>query len=161
MYFYGRVLHSYLGCDYSEGCVLGRLFHLPVSTIKKLNEIIAHFIWSDMWQKHKYHLTKLEHISMAKRLGGWGILNLKRLGHALLLESLWHGIFGVGIWSQIINHKYLKDIDFKFWMRRGCIGCNSGSTVWCIVTKISHPFLSLLSWRLGTGHHITIGWDNI
>lgn len=76
------------------GVQWAHLFRLPISIIKKLNGIITHFIWSGMRQRQKFHLTKHEHISMPKQLGGWGIIHLKLFGHALLLKSLWCGIFG-------------------------------------------------------------------
>jgi len=75
-----------------------------------------------MENKNKYQLTKLDHISMLKHLGGWDILNLRRFGYALLLKSLWRGIFGEGTSGIIIKHKFLKDIDFLAWLHRGCIG---------------------------------------
>lgn len=52
-------------------------------------------------------------------------------------------------------------MDFKVWLRRGCIGCNSCLAVWHSFMKINHLFIYMLTLRLGTGHHIHIGRDSI
>jgi len=100
----------------------------------------------------KLHLVKLDHISFPKRLGGWGILNLWRFGWALLQKSLWSGLFGDGIWGNIIRHEYLKDHEFPIWMHKERIGIASGLAIWLSFKKINKCFLQNLCWRLGFGY---------
>lgn len=145
MPFHGRSFHFNTSCDHADGSVLSTLIPSAYHHHQKIKWIIANFIWSGMKNKNKYHLTKLDHISMPKRLGGWGILNLRRFDYALLLKSLWKGIFGEGTWGMIIKHKYLKDIDFLVFLRRRCIGCKIGSSIWLSFTKVRHYFLSLVT----------------
>lgn len=133
------------------GVYQAHLFHFPITIIKKLNGMIANFIWSSMKNNNKHQLSKLDHISMLKPLGGLGILNLRRFGYALLLKSLWIGIVREGTQGMIIKHKYLKDIDFLVWLHRVCIGCKTGFVIWLSFTKFYHYFLSLLTWKMGTG----------
>lgn len=77
-----------------------------------MNKIIANFIWGGQGKKRKYHLSKLSVILLPKNLGGWGLLDLRSFGKALLCKSLWRGIFGEGPWSDTIKKEYMgsKDI---------------------------------------------------
>lgn len=117
------------------------LYHLPLTIIKSLYRIMEKFIWSCMINKNKFHLIKLYHITLPKHMGGWGILNLRRFGWALLLKSMWRRIFGNGIWGMTIRHKYQKNHDFSLWMRRGCIRTTSSLAIWLSVTKTRKCFL--------------------
>ena len=48
------------------------LYFLPFFIIKRIKSIMAQFIWSGSRDKHKYHLIKLEKITIPKEVGGWG-----------------------------------------------------------------------------------------
>lgn len=137
------------------------LYQLPSTIIKKIDGITTNFILSGMRQRKKYHLSKLHFITLPKKMGGWGILDLRRFGHALLLKFIWCGIFGTGIWSQFINQKYMKNIGFKVWLRLGHIEQSSDSTIWHSFSKIGKTFLEMLAWKLGIRHHIIIGRNHI
>eukprot|EP00253_Pinus_taeda_P026229 PITA_26229 len=50
----------------------------------------------------------MEDISRPRIEGGWGLLNLRFFGKALICKTLHRGIFGNGLWSRLINRKYLK-----------------------------------------------------
>lgn len=43
------------------------LFYIPSATIKKLNCLMATFIWGGCKDKRKFHLAKLENISLPKK----------------------------------------------------------------------------------------------
>ena len=60
------------------------IYFLPASTIQKMNRITSNFIWGNKAAKGKYHLTSLEQISKPKSSGGWGLLDLRTFGKALL-----------------------------------------------------------------------------
>jgi len=64
------------------------LFFLPASIIHKLNKITANFIWGGKSERSKFHLSKLENISLPKHLGGWGLMDLRSFGKALLCKML-------------------------------------------------------------------------
>jgi len=78
-----------------------------------MNKIIANFIWGGKSDQRKYHLSKMERISMPKISGEWGLLDLRAFGKALLCKSLWRGIFGEGRWSITIKKKYMKGKDME------------------------------------------------
>ncbi len=122
------------------------LFYLPTSTINRINRITAYFIWGGSTKKQKMHLAKLDHISIPKRQGGWGIMNLRIFGRALLCRSLWRGIYAPSPWGKIIRIRYLKGKPVEFWYRRGIIGPRSGSPIWNSMRKIEPFFLSRLIW---------------
>lgn len=79
------------------------LYCIRASIIKHINYDIARYIWVRYETKHKYHLVKLDKITRNKAMEGWGILNIKIFGWALLTKSLWQGLLGTGIWSLIIK----------------------------------------------------------
>eukprot|EP00253_Pinus_taeda_P026277 PITA_26277 len=78
------------------------LYYLPNSIIKRINHITASFIWGGSSTQHKIHLAQMKHISIPKQQGGWGILDLRQFGCALICRSLWRGVFGCSPWSNII-----------------------------------------------------------
>jgi len=105
------------------------LFYIPASIIHMMSRIMANFIWGGESEKRKYHLSKLSDISLPKKSGGWGLLDLSTFGKALICKSLWRGIFGDGAWSMIIKKKYMANKDIIFWFRRGKIGASYGSAI--------------------------------
>lgn len=58
---------------------------------------MGQFILLRSGDKHKYHLIKLEKITIPKEVGGWGLLDIKIFGFALLLKALWRGLFNYDI----------------------------------------------------------------
>eukprot|EP00253_Pinus_taeda_P024795 PITA_24795 len=107
----------------------------------------------------KYHLSKLSNISLPKSMGGWGLLDMRTFGKALLCKSLWGAIHGEGSWSSIIQKKYLGRKDLTFWFREGRIGAPYGSPIWLSFHKIENFFLKNLIWRFQFGNNILIGKD--
>lgn len=87
------------------------IFFIPASIIHLMKKLTANFIWGGNPKKMKYHLSKLSDISLPRKLGGWGILDLMTFGKALLCKSLWRGIFEEGLWSSTIKKKYMANKD--------------------------------------------------
>jgi len=115
------------------------IFFLPASVINRMNRLAANFLWGGHAYQNKIHLVKMASISKPKRAGGWGLLDMRTFGKALLCKSLYRGIFGDGPWSKIIKAKYLKGKSIEFWYRRRSIGIRSGSMIWQSLRKV-HPF---------------------
>lgn len=92
-------------------------------------------------------------------MGGWGLLNLKIFGRALLCKSLWRAIQGDGLWSRLIKSKYLANKDLDVWYRRGKLGIQYGSPIWCSFRKVEAIFLEQLIWKFHKGNKIIIGKD--
>lgn len=126
--------------------------------MKRLSE---NFLWGGNSSQSKIHLSKLEKISVPKKLGGWGLLDMRSFGRALLCKSLWRGIFGHGLWSLTIRKKYLQDKNLEFWYRRGSIEIRKGSDIWLSLRKVQQYFLENLRWNLFFGSRILIGIDSI
>ena len=137
------------------------IYYIPVAIINKLNRIMAHYLQAGGMTKHKYHLTKLDNITTLKWMGDQGILDLLWFRSILLQKEIWRGIFGEGIWSNIVKHKYLKDLDFSIWFHQDQIGTSMGSTIWHSFKKYHHYFLQNLCWVLGAGHQTLIDHDFI
>lgn len=137
------------------------LYYIPVSIIHLLNKITPNFIWGGNQEKGKYHLSKLFDISLPKKQGEWGILDLRTFGKVLLCKSLWRGIFVDSSWSKTIKKKYMASRDISYWYGKGKIGSPLASTIWMSFCKIEPTFLKNLVWSLQTGKNIFIGLDPI
>lgn len=137
------------------------LFHLPASIIKKMCSIAGNLLWGGKSFQSKINLVKMEIITRPKNIGGWGLLNMKIFGKALLCKSLYRGIFGSGPWSKIIQNRYLKGRSLEFWYRRSSFGIKTGSAIWNSFRKILPFFIQNLRWRLYSGSCIYIGIDPI
>lgn len=127
------------------------LFYLPSCTIQRLNKITANFIWGGSSVHRKYHLAKMNAISIPKQFGGWGLNDLRQFGCALLCRTLWRGIFGNSPWSILIRQKYMKGMNIEFWYRLGAIWPRNRSAIWLSMRKIEPYFMSRLRWRLSIG----------
>ena len=137
------------------------LFHLPASIIKKMCSIAGNFLWGGKSYQSKINLVKMESISRPKNIGGWGLINMKIFGKALLCKSLYRGIFGSGPWSKIIQNRYLKRRSLEYWYQRSSYGIKSGSAIWNSFRKILPFFIQNLRWRFYSGTCIYIGIDPI
>jgi len=126
-----------------------------------LNNLMANFIWGGSKEKRKYHLTSLKNITFPKALGGWGIIDIRNFGRALLCKSLWRGINGDSFWSSIIRKKYMGNKYLIFWYRKGSIGNPHGSAIWQSFWKIESFFLKNLYWNVQNGRDVYIGYDHI
>lgn len=126
-----------------------------------MNKISANFIWGGNKTKGSYHLSALDKISRPKSAGGWGLLDLRTFGKALLCKSLSRGIFGEGPWSNIIKVKYLHNKGLEHWYRLGRIGSKYGSAIWLSFRKLERFFMKHLKWCLQPGSRILIGLDPI
>ena len=105
----GRALHINSGCIIPTHVYWGHLYSLPVFILDRINAVIAHFLWVGISSDWKYHLCKLSLITVPKFLGGWGLLDIRFFSNVLLAESLWRALNGNGIWSKIIECKYIND----------------------------------------------------
>eukprot|EP00253_Pinus_taeda_P021713 PITA_21713 len=137
------------------------LFLLPISITKKMSSLAANFLWGGRSFQSKIHLVKMEDISRPRKDGGWGLLNLKVFGKALIYKTLHRGIFGSSPWSMLINRKYLKGKGIVFWYKRKTLGKKSGSAIWLSFRKLQQFFLDNLRWKIYTGASILIGIDCI
>lgn len=137
------------------------LFHIPASIVKKMCSIAGNFLWGGKSYQSNIKLVKMESISRPKKNGGWGLINMKIFGKALLCKSLYRGIFGSGPWSKIIQNRYLKGRSLEYWFRRSSIGIKKGSAIWISYRKILPFFLENLRWSFFSGSSIYIGIDPI
>eukprot|EP00253_Pinus_taeda_P032611 PITA_32611 len=137
------------------------IYLLPASIIKQMHSLAANFLWGGKSFQSKIHLVKMEDISRLRKESGWGLLNMRTFGNALLCKSLHRGIFGEGPWSKLINRKYLKGRGMEYWYRRNSLGIKRGSAIWLSLRKLQPFFMENLRWRIYSGTNILIGFDSI
>lgn len=137
------------------------LFYLPAPVIKKMKTFAANFLWGGKTYQSKFHLIKMDSIAKSKKLGGWGLLDMRTMGNSLLCKSLLGGIFGNGPWSSFINIKYLKGKNIAFWYRRNSLGIKRGSAIWLSLRKNQPFILRNFRWKIFSGSNIFFGFDLI
>lgn len=120
------------------------LFYITSAIVNKLNSLMATFIWGGNKDKRKFHLIKLENITLPKKKGGWGIMNPRLFGRALLCKSLWRVIFGNSLWSQAIKMKCLGNNDIYYWYKNNFKWPSQGSGIWRSFQRILPFFLQKL-----------------
>lgn len=137
------------------------LFFLPASVIKKMKSYAANFLWGGKPFQSKYHLVKMDSITKLKQSGGWGPLDTRRMGNALLCKYFLRGIYGTGPWSKFIKRKYLQGKSIDFWYRRNALGIKRGSAIWLSFCKNKSFILKNFRWKLFSGANVFIGHDLI
>lgn len=138
-----------------------QLFFIPSAIVNKLNRLMATYIWGGNKDKTKFHLTKLENITLPKKIGRSGIMNLRLFGMALLCKSLWRVLFGNSLWSQAIKMKYLGNYEIFYWQRNNFKWPSQGSSIWRSFQRILPFFCRNFIWAFHSGCNILIGVDSI
>lgn len=91
----------------------------------------------------------------------YGLLDMRRMGNALLVKSFIRGIYGIGPWSNFIRRKYLQGKSIEFWYRRNALGTKQGSAIWLSFCKNKSLILRNFRWKLFSGANAFIGRDLI
>lgn len=103
----------------------------------------------------------MESITKPKLSCGWGLLELRRMGNALLIKSLFRSIYGPGPWCNYIRKKYLQGKCIEYWYKRNTLGIKNGSAIWLSFCRNKSFLLRNFRWRLFNGANTFIGRDLI
>ena len=103
---------------------------IPVSILKKLRSMTFAFLWGSSDSKHRFHLSKWEHLSWPNEFGGWDIKLLYGFNIALILKNLWSVLLNDGLWHRVILHKYLKKNSVEMWLRGKNFQVRGVSAIW-------------------------------
>jgi len=105
------------------------LYLLPRFIIKRINTLIANFLWFGAKGEQKYHLMPLEEITMQKEMGGWGLKTTKIFDWDFLTKSFMHAIFDSGLWQVRAKKNYFKSISLHDWLNIGVGNIKNGSYI--------------------------------
>lgn len=64
------------------------IYKIPKGTVKRINSIIANFLWSGVGADRKTYLIRLEVLACRVDKGGWNIKDLERFNMALLIKNI-------------------------------------------------------------------------
>ena len=95
----------------------------------------VNFLWLGCAERGKYHLVNWERLSEIKCLGGWDIKNIQWFNTALSMQSMWRGLFGKGLWSEVLRGKYIKRSTLG-WIRNLIKNTRNVSNLWRGFTKV-------------------------
>lgn len=79
--------------------------------------MILNFLWSSHKDKRNFHLVKWDTLASPKELGEWGIKNIFLFNKALAAKNVWRSFLILGMWNEVINAKYLKNVNVIYWIR--------------------------------------------
>ena len=80
---------------------------------------------------------------------------------ALRTKSFRLVLNGVGLWSQIIKHKYLKNLLADVWLRHHTFKVQGTSHMWNGFIRAMSWITRCLGWKNGNGKNIKLGIDPI
>ena len=75
------------------------------------------------------------------------------------MKSMWHCIFYNGLWSIVINSKYIKGVSFFNWFRSSEIDQKDALVIWKSFIKNFHWIRKWTSWDIGNDKNVCIGID--
>lgn len=118
---------------------------IPLSILKKIKSLMFRLLWSSSTEGGHYHLVNWEGISLPKEMGGWNIKNVFWFSTALCMKSIWNGIFGGGLWTDVLHDKYIKNYIIE-WIKKPPIKCWNASLFWRSFMK-TFPWINCqLAW---------------
>jgi hypothetical protein len=94
-------------CLASVHAYLMSFIKLPKWAIRLIESQMAHCLWNDDENVHKYHLAGWKHVAMKKEYGGLGVPDLRELNLCLLVS--WIKRYAADkdkIWRLLIDFKY-------------------------------------------------------
>ena len=80
---------------------------------------------------------------------------------ALRNKILWLVLNGTRLWSQIIKHKYLKNLPVDIWLRQKTFKVQGTSHMWNGFIHAMSWITRYLGWKIGNGKNIKVGIDPI
>ena len=80
---------------------------------------------------------------------------------ALHAKILWLVLNGVGMWSQVIKHNYLKNLPVNVWLRQRTFKVQGTSHMWNGFIRALSWITRCLGWKIGNGMNIKVGIDPI
>uniref|UniRef100_A0ACD5Y6E5 Uncharacterized protein n=1 Tax=Avena sativa TaxID=4498 RepID=A0ACD5Y6E5_AVESA len=83
------------------------IIKFPKWAINTTNSQMSHFLWANLDNKHKYHLTTWDLVCHKKEYGGLGVHDLRDFNLCLLAS--WVKRYNMAdhkIWKQIVDYKY-------------------------------------------------------
>jgi hypothetical protein len=128
----------------------------PKWAIKLIESQMAHCLWNDGENAHKYHLASLKQLAMKKEYGGLGIPDLRDLNICLL--GSWirrHIVDKAKIWRQLVDFKYRTD-------KPNILQCNDlgASNFWKGVIWVARVARMGYRWKVGDGSKVRF-WDDM
>ncbi|CAL2256142.1 unnamed protein product [Prunus armeniaca] len=92
----------------------------PISICDKLDKMNQDFLWGHNEASTKVHLVKWASVCKPKFMGGLGLKQTHLMNQALLTKSGWKLLQrDQGLWSHILNRKYLKNQSLKWRVGNG------------------------------------------
>ena len=96
--------------------------------------------------------------SKPKGMGGWDIKNLHWFSTTLSMKSMWHGLFGNALWSEVLHVKYIKS-NILNWIISPIKSVRNVCNLQCGFVKAFSWIRRGLSWKVGMGTNVLVGID--
>ncbi|XP_026433399.1 uncharacterized protein LOC113330800 [Papaver somniferum] len=131
---------------------------IPISVLRKLEQIMRKFLLSDNKGKKKIHHVKWEALCKKNRFGGLGIKNLKLVNQSLLSKWSWRYATEEDVlWKQIIDEKY--GVGDPLWCPK-IPKCTYGRSFWRAIMNTNSCFLKHVRFKVNDGVQLRFWHDN-
>uniref|UniRef100_A0A453FR42 Uncharacterized protein n=1 Tax=Aegilops tauschii subsp. strangulata TaxID=200361 RepID=A0A453FR42_AEGTS len=131
------------------------IIKFPKCAIKAITSQMAHFLWGNMGDIHKYHLANWGLVSQRKQYGGLvGVPNLREVNMSLLAS--WARRYFAGG-----DKNWVSLVDYKYQTKRPNILCAKekvGSPFWKGLTWALAGVRPFYKWIVGNGNQV---WDGV
>lgn len=120
-------------CIASIPTYLMSVIKFPKWAIKAITSQMAHFLWGNVRDVHKYHLANWGLVSQKKQFGGLGVPNLREVNMSLLAS--WAKRYFADTnknWVSLVEYKYQTNKPNLLWSKE----------------KVGSPFWKSFSWAL-------------
>jgi hypothetical protein len=124
--------------------------------IRLIESQMAHCLWNNDSNCHRYHLASWKHVTMKQEYGGLGVLDLRELNLCLLGSWVRRYTQDSGkIWKMLVDYKYnIKNHNLFTYRETGVSNFWKG-VLWATqVTKMWYR------WKLGVGTRIHF-WEDV
>jgi hypothetical protein len=128
----------------------------PKWTIKLLETQMAHYLWNNNEECHRYHLANWKHVAMEKDFGGLGVPSLRELNICLL--GSWVRRYAQDkekIWKLLVDFKYNTSNPNIFTCRSSGV-----SNFWSGVLWAANVARMGYRWQVGDGVSIRF-WEDV
>lgn len=106
-------------CIASIPTYLMSIIKFPKWAIKAITSQMAHFLWGNLGEVHKYHLANWGLVSQKKQFGGLGVPNLREVNMSLLAS--WAKRYFAGPnknWVALVDFKYQTEKPNLLWVKK-------------------------------------------
>ncbi|CAL1361249.1 unnamed protein product [Linum trigynum] len=131
------------------------VFHIPESTLKEIQRLIANFWWGQKGKEFKIHWLEWDDLCDDKAEGGMGFRDLRSFNYAMLGKQIWNVLTRPqSLMARVLKARYFPKTDIL----QAKLGYQP-SYIWKSIMGAKEKIEEGFRWRVGNGESIQIWKD--